>query len=78
MSTIDFFVAASYLMHREIIQGFPDGTLRPNEPITYAEFATLTALFFNLNDIIEPDTLNDDRRPLELKICQPNPRQRTA
>ncbi|MCL2377325.1 MAG: S-layer homology domain-containing protein [Defluviitaleaceae bacterium] len=58
VSTDDwFFSAASYLVNRGIIQGFPDGTLRPNEPITHAEFATLAAMFFGLGDIIEPDTL---------------------
>jgi len=52
-----FFSAASYLVYRGIVQGFPDGTLRPNEPITYAEFSTLIALFFSLGDIIEPDAI---------------------
>jgi len=52
-----FFYAVAYLENRGAIQGFPDMTLRPNEPITNAEFATLTVQFFNLADIIEPDML---------------------
>jgi len=43
-----FFEAAAYLEYHGAIQGFPDGTFRPYEPITNAEFATLTAKFFNL------------------------------
>jgi len=43
-----FFEAAAYLEYLGAIQGFPDGTFRPYEPITNAEFATLTAKFFNL------------------------------
>jgi len=30
-----------YLAQRQIINGFPDGTYRPNEPITLEQFATL-------------------------------------
>jgi len=52
-----YFAAVVYLENQGIIQGFPDGTLRPNDPITNAEFATLAVNFFNLRNIIEPDML---------------------
>jgi len=51
-----FFHALSYMSYRGLIQGFPDGTLRPNEIITYAEFITLAVKFFD-NDSIN-QTLN--------------------
>ena len=52
-----FFEAVAYLENSGIIQGFPDGSLRPNEPITNAEFSAMTVKFFNLTNLIEPDLL---------------------
>jgi len=52
-----YFHAVAYLQNRGVIQGFPDGTLRPDETITNAEFAALAVKFFNLETIITPDTL---------------------
>ena len=44
-----FFTAISYLVHCGFIHGSPDGTLKPNEPITYDEFTAHAANFFNLD-----------------------------
>lgn len=52
-----YFTAIAYLESRGIVTGFPDGTLRPNEPITNAEFAAMAVRFFNLAGILEPDML---------------------
>ena len=52
-----YFRAVARLENLGVIQGFPDGTLRPNEAITNAEFAAMATKFFDLSDIIEPDML---------------------
>jgi hypothetical protein len=52
-----FFDAVAYLESLGVIHGFPDGGLRPNDPITNAEFAAMAVNFFNLSNIIEPDLL---------------------
>ena len=44
--------AISTLTGGSIVLGYPDGTFRPNNPITRAEFATIAARF----DKSEPDT----------------------
>ena len=47
------FTAISYLAvrHNSVI-GFPDGSFRPDQFITHAEFAELSARFFNLRDAV--------------------------
>ena len=52
-----YFNAISYLEGRGLIQGHPDGTLRPHDPITNAEFAALAVTFFGLANYIAPDNL---------------------
>ena len=52
-----YFPAVVYLESQGIVNGFPDGTLRPSEAITNAEFAALAVQFFSLSNIIEPDML---------------------
>ena len=47
-----------YLAENGIIQGYSDGTFRPNEPITRAEFATLASKFDSL-DKLETALFND-------------------
>ncbi|MDF2949507.1 MAG: hypothetical protein K0R07_1542, partial [Sedimentibacter sp.] len=42
-------MAISTLYKANIITGYPDGTFRPTEPITRAEFATIAAKFDKLN-----------------------------
>lgn len=45
----DFWAAPfiSELVRRDILEGFPDGTFRPNQPVTRAEFATLVQKAFD-------------------------------
>ena len=43
-----FTQAVSYLASREVLLGYPDGSFRPNQPITRAEFATVASRFDNL------------------------------
>ena len=52
-----FFEAVAYLENFGALRGFPDGSLRPNEPITYAEFAALTAEFFDFTSVVDPEML---------------------
>ena len=52
-----YFTAIAYLEARGIVTGFPDGSLRPNEAITNAEFAAMAVRFFSLADTIAPDML---------------------
>ena len=40
--------SVSYLASINIIQGYPDGTFRPDQPITRAEFAAMASRFDNL------------------------------
>ena len=42
--------AVSYLASRNIVTGFPDGTFRPNAPITRAELTAVLSRFFELYD----------------------------
>ncbi len=45
-----FSYAVDYMSEQNIIKGYPDGTFRPNEPITRAEFAAISARFDKLSD----------------------------
>ncbi|MCL2355921.1 MAG: S-layer homology domain-containing protein, partial [Defluviitaleaceae bacterium] len=45
-----YFGTIAYLESRGVITGFPDGTIRPDAPITHAEFAAMAARFFSLSD----------------------------
>ncbi len=40
-----FYQAVAYLEYYDILSGYPDGTFRPEDPITRAEFAKLAASF---------------------------------
>jgi len=40
--------AVSYLASTDIIKGYPDGTFKPNQPITRAEFAAIASRFDRL------------------------------
>jgi uncharacterized repeat protein (TIGR02543 family) len=42
--------AVNYLASRTILSGFPDGTFRPNAPITRAELTAVMSRFFDIND----------------------------
>lgn len=42
--------AINFAKDRGIIQGYPDGTFKPNEPITEAQFAKMLAEFLGLKD----------------------------
>ena len=42
--------AVSYLASRSIVTGYPDGTFRPNAPITRAELTAVMSRFFDLSD----------------------------
>jgi hypothetical protein len=44
-----FRQSVAYLAHYKIIQGYPDGTFKPNNSITRAEFATMISGFAELN-----------------------------
>jgi len=47
------------LVDRNIIVGYPDGTYRPDQPITRAEFAALLTKAFDLQPIRESRTFQD-------------------
>ncbi len=54
-----------YMAERKIISGYPNGTFRPNEPFSRAEFCTLLNLSFDIglyegDDIRYEDVVNDD------------------
>ena len=42
--------AVSYLANRDIVFGYPDGTFRPNAPITRAELTAVMSRFFEIVD----------------------------
>lgn len=42
------------LQHRDIIQGYPDNTFRPNEPVTRAEFAAMLSRAFPDHSTVNP------------------------
>ncbi|MCL1996606.1 MAG: S-layer homology domain-containing protein [Defluviitaleaceae bacterium] len=43
-----YFEAISFFANIDVLQGFPDGTFRPNNHITNAEFAAFAVMAFNL------------------------------
>ena len=43
--------AVSFMSEKKIINGYPDGTFRPDAKITRAEFATIAAKFDKLEDV---------------------------
>jgi len=45
-----YALAVNYLASRNIVLGFPDGTFRPNQPITRAELTAAMSRFFYLTD----------------------------
>ncbi len=47
------------LAEAKIVNGFPDGTFKPNQPVTRAEFATLVQAAFRSQDIRESRKFND-------------------
>jgi S-layer homology domain len=47
------------LSERNIIVGYPDGTYRPEQPITRAEFAALLSKAFELTPVREPRAFRD-------------------
>lgn len=52
----DFIVE---LTRRGILTGFPDGTFRPNEPVTRAQFAALVAAVFKKSKVRDVVSLRD-------------------
>ena len=54
-----FNTAVSTLTGMGKIIGYEDGTFRPNEPITRAEFVTIATRFYNHTAKYEPDTFPD-------------------
>ena len=49
ISTDDwFYQAVAYLHNNGIVTGYPDGSFRPNAPISRAEYATLASKFDKL------------------------------
>jgi S-layer homology domain len=47
------------LVEKDIIKGYPDGTFRPDRPVTRAEFAALLARAFDLQPVRESRTFQD-------------------
>jgi len=45
-----YALAVNYLASRNIVFGFPDGTFRPNQPITRAELTAAMSRFFYVTD----------------------------
>ena len=56
-----FFQAVAYLEQNGSIQGFPDGSLRPNQPVSNGEFAAMMVKHFNLGDLIVPDMIIENK-----------------
>lgn len=52
----DFIVE---LARRDVIAGFPDGTFRPNDPVTRAQFAAMVRKAFNKANIRNPVNFSD-------------------
>ena len=50
VSTGWYAQAVSYLASRNIVTGYPDGTFRPNAPITRAELTAVMSRFFELQE----------------------------
>ena len=48
VSTGWYAQAVNYLTNRNVITGFPDGTFRPNAPITRAELTAIMSRFFDI------------------------------
>ncbi|MDR1588760.1 MAG: S-layer homology domain-containing protein [Oscillospiraceae bacterium] len=53
-----YYQDVAYLQHNGIIKGYPDGTFRPNDPITRAEFAVIASRFDKLESNV-PNTFSD-------------------
>ncbi len=51
-------IAVSTLVNADVISGYPDGTFKPDQPVTRAEFATLFSRFFS-NAAISTVSFND-------------------
>ena len=47
-----YYDAVAYLEHYKILSGYPDGTFRPNDFISRAEFAKVAALFESLSTTV--------------------------
>ena len=47
------------LVEKDIIKGYPDGTFRPDRPVSRAEFAALLAKAFDLQPVKEPRKFQD-------------------
>lgn len=47
------------LVNRGIIAGFPDGSFRPEEPVTRAQFAAMLSKAFQKSAIRQPSSFND-------------------
>jgi uncharacterized repeat protein (TIGR02543 family) len=53
-----YYQAVAYLQKHDVISGYPDGTFRPENPITRAEFAAIASRFDDL-EINVPNVFND-------------------
>ena len=51
--------AVSTLSSMEVLSGYPDGTFKPNAPITRAEFAKIAVSFFDCAGIVYDGTFSD-------------------
>ncbi|GAB4384593.1 MAG: S-layer homology domain-containing protein [Elainellaceae cyanobacterium] len=47
------------LANRGVISGFPDGSFRPNDPVTRAQFAAMVRQAFNQSSVRQPVQFND-------------------
>ena len=47
-----YYDAVAYLEHYKILAGYPDGTFRPNDFISRAEFAKIAAVFAGLSNTV--------------------------
>ena len=50
--------AVSYLADIGVLAGYPDGTFRPNQPLTRAEFATIASRFNEMNTMDTIETID--------------------
>jgi predicted outer membrane repeat protein len=52
-----YYSAVSYFVNMGVLSGYPDGSFKPNQSITNAEFAAFSAIAFNLAQLDIENTL---------------------
>ncbi|MCL2421585.1 MAG: S-layer homology domain-containing protein, partial [Defluviitaleaceae bacterium] len=56
-----YFSAIAYMERLGLVSGFPDGTVRPDQPITTAEFVTVAVKFFEIEaHLLDSGLISDE------------------